>query len=121
MILSLVSEKDRKNLHPLEIVANRQWTNKSDPDQILSLGFLTNWLSRESGLERFHFDPLKMDVGSCTSIISYAYASRFNILPVEVGESEVVIAVTEDLLESADRFLKSLLKCPSGSVVNTLE
>jgi general secretion pathway protein E len=36
-----------------------------------------------------------MDVASCTSIMSYAYASRFGILAVEVTEKEVVVAVTD--------------------------
>jgi len=95
MISSLVSDKDRKNMHPLEIVANRHWNNKSIPDQVLTLDVMTDWLAEQSGQSRYHFDPLKMDVASCTSIISYAYASRFSILPVKVVASEVVIAITD--------------------------
>ena len=97
MISSLVSAQDRKNLHPIEIIANRQWTNKSVPDQVITLDYLTDWLAGESGLERFYFDPLKMDVTSCTSIMSYAYASRFKILAVKVTPEEVLIAVTDPL------------------------
>ncbi|MGD8419897.1 MAG: ATPase, T2SS/T4P/T4SS family, partial [Gammaproteobacteria bacterium] len=95
MINSLVSAQDRKSLHPLEIIASRQWANKSRPEQILTLNVLTDWLAAESGQTRYHFDPLKMDVASCTSVVSYAYASRFRILPVKVTDSEVVIAVTD--------------------------
>lgn len=95
MISSLVSDKDRKSLHPLEIIAKRQWVNAAKPEQLLTLDLLTNWLSERSGLQRYYFDPLKMDVSSCTSIVSYAYASRFGILPVKVTDSEVLIAVTD--------------------------
>ena len=95
MVLSLVSEKDRASMHPIELIAHRQWTNKSRPEQVLTLEVLTDWLSRESGLERHHFDPLKMDVAACTAIMSYAYASRFEILAVKVDPDEVVIAVTD--------------------------
>ena len=95
MISSLVSASDRKNLHPIEIIASRQWNNKSQPEQVLTLEVLTDWLSEQSGLQRYHFDPLKMDVGACTSIMSYAYASRFSILAVESNPSKVVIAVTD--------------------------
>ncbi len=95
MISSLVSAQDRKSLHPLEIVAKRHWNHKSNPEQLLTLDFLTDWLAQQSGQQRYHFDPLKMDVGACTSIVSYAYASRFNILPVEVSDKEVVIAVAD--------------------------
>jgi len=95
MISSLVSAQDRKNLHPIEIIANRQWANKSQPDQVITLDFLTDWLASESGLERYNFDPLKMDVASCTSIMSYAYASRFKILAVKVSPEEILMAVTD--------------------------
>jgi len=95
MVTSLVSAQDRKNLHPIEIIAGRQWNHKSHPEQVLTLEMLTEWLVEQSGTTRYHFDPLKMDVGSCTSIMSYAYASRFNILAVEVTEDTVVIAVTD--------------------------
>ena len=95
MVTSLVSDQDRKNLHPLEIIASRDWNNKSRPEQMLSLDVLTDWLAEQSGQNRYHFDPLKMDVASCTSIMSYAYALRFGILAVEVTEKEVVVAVTD--------------------------
>jgi len=95
MVTSLVSSQDKKNLHPLEIIASRDWSNKSRPEQVLTLDMLTDWLAEQSGHSRYHFDPLKMDVASCTSIMSYAYASRFGILAVEVTEKEVVVAVTD--------------------------
>ena len=95
MVSSLVSDRDRENLHPLELIASRNWANDSKPEQVLTLDVLTDWLSEESGVSRYHFDPLKMDVASCTSIISYAYASRFGILPLKVTPTEVVIAVTD--------------------------
>ena len=95
MISTLVSASDRKFVHPLEILANRQWNNKSLPDQVLTLDVMTDWLAKQVGLARYHVDPLKMDVVACTSIMSYAYASRFNILVVKVTPAEVEIAVTD--------------------------
>ncbi|MDH3534469.1 MAG: GspE/PulE family protein [Gammaproteobacteria bacterium] len=110
MITSLVSAKDRKTLHPLEIIASRQWSNKSQPQQLLSLDMLTDWLAEQSGQQRYHFDPLKMDVTACTSIMSYAYASRFNILPVKVTDSEIVVAITDpynlEWVEELDRIVR---------------
>ncbi|MBC8211082.1 MAG: type II/IV secretion system protein [Gammaproteobacteria bacterium] len=110
MVSSLSSAQDRKNQHALESIANRQWVNQTNPAQKLTLDVLTDWLARESGLARYYFDPLKMDVASCTSLISYAYASRFNILPVKVTASEVVIAVTDpyntEWLEEIRRIVK---------------
>ncbi len=110
MVSSLASAQDRKNLHPLESIASRQWHHQSRPSQLLTLDYLTDWLAQESGLPRFHFDPLKMDVASCTSLMSYAYAARFNILPVKVTPSAVTIAVTDpfdtEWLEEIRRIVK---------------
>ncbi len=110
MVNSLVSAKDRKNLHALEIIAHRKWIDQAHPEQVLTLDYLTDWLSGESGMIRYHFDPLKMDVGSCTSLMSYAYAARFNILPVEVTPGEVTIAVADpfddEWLDEIDRIVQ---------------
>jgi general secretion pathway protein E len=95
MVSSLVVANDRKALHPLESIASRQWLHWSQPDQILTLEFLTEWFANQSGVARYYFDPLKMDVASCTSIMSYAYASRFGIIAVKVTASDVVIAVSD--------------------------
>ena len=95
MVGKLATEQDRKNLHPLEIIAKRHWNHKSKPDQVLTLDWLTDWLAELSGQERYHFDPLKMDVTGCTAVMSYAYASRFKILAVKVTDEEVTIAVTD--------------------------
>jgi general secretion pathway protein E len=119
MVTSLVSAQDRKNLHPLEIIASRDWNNQSRPEQMLTLDMLTDWLAEQSGHSRYHFDPLKMDVASCTSIMSYAYASRFGILAVEVTEKEVVVAVTDPFnLEWKDELDRIVNKPISAVLAN---
>ncbi len=110
MVNTLISSKEKSAQHALEIIASRNWVNLAQPDQLLTLDFLTDWLSRESGVPRFQFDPLKMDVASCTGIMSYAYAARFNILPVKVTEGEVTMAVSDPYdtqwLEEIGRIVK---------------
>jgi len=95
MVSSLVSANDRRALHPLESIASRHWVHRSQPDQVLTLDFLTEWLAKQAEVTRYYFDPLKMDIAACTSIMSYAYASRFGIIAVKVTPSEVVIAVSD--------------------------
>ena len=122
MVASLVSAKDRKNLHPLESIASRQWVNELKSDQILSLDFLTDWLANEAGLSRYHFDPLKMDVASCTSIMSYAYASRFKILVVKLTPDSAVVAVSDPYnLEWMDEISRIISKPISLVLANPKE
>ncbi len=40
-------------------------------------------------------DPMKIDVGAVTQVISHAYAQRYRILPVAVSPMQVVIATCE--------------------------
>ncbi len=117
MVSSLVSAKDRENLHPLEMIASRQWTNESKPEQVLTLDVLTDWLSKESGMTRHYFDPLKMDVTSCTSIMSYAYASRFGILPIKITPAKVEIAVIDPFDTEWSDELNRIVSRPISTVL----
>jgi len=117
MISTLVSASDRKFVHPLEILANRQWNNKSLPDQVLTLDVMTDWLAEQAGLARYHFDPLKMDVAACTSIMSYAYASRFNILVVKVTPAAVEIAVADPFNLEWKNEIERIVKRPITTVL----
>lgn len=90
----------RLDIHPLVIIAEREWPDKQTPDQALTLDVLLQWLARQSGLPLFRIDPLKVDVTAVTAVTSSAYASRHRILPVEVNEREVVIATAAPYVRS---------------------
>ncbi|MBL7002975.1 MAG: type II/IV secretion system protein [Gammaproteobacteria bacterium] len=97
MVSNLVSVKDREALHPFQIISNRNWENLKKPGQAITSSFLTDWLSEIVDLPRFRFDPLKMDVAACTSLMTYAYASRFKILVVRVTAAKVYIGVSDPI------------------------
>lgn len=97
MVANLVSAKDRTNLHPFDIITNRHWDNLSKPGEMITSSFLTDWLAQTVNLPRFVFDPLKMDVASCTALMSYAYASRFKILVVKVTPNEVTVGTSDPI------------------------
>ena len=117
MVSNLVSQQERRDKHALEIIASRNWYHQSSPEQPLTLDYLTDWLADEAGMTRFHFDPLKMDVGSCTSIMSYAYAARFNILPVKVTADEVTIAVSDPYNQEWLDEIRHIVKQPISMVL----
>ena len=90
----------RLDIHPLVIIAERDWQDQQAAGKLLTMDVLLQWLASRSDLPFFRIDPLKVDVTAVTAVMSSAYASRHKILPVEVNEQEVVIATAEPYVRS---------------------
>ncbi len=116
-VLSQAREKDLENIHPLVYLSDRRLTRPSPPHELLTLEGLTGWLARKVELPYFRIDPLKIDVAIVTSLVSYAYASRFKILPVEVNEREVVIATAEPFVTEWVEELERILRLKISRVI----
>ncbi|MFI4921932.1 MAG: GspE/PulE family protein, partial [Gammaproteobacteria bacterium] len=84
-----------KDKHPLLILGKRGWNDERPPNLPLTLDSLSAWLAARTGLPFARIDPLKLDVQRITSVVSLPYASRYNILPVEVTPKEIVFATAE--------------------------
>ena len=84
-----------KSQHPLSILGKRGWTDARPPHAPLTVESLSVWLAARAGLAYFKIDPLKLDVQRITSVVSLPYASRFNVLPVEVRPREIIFATAE--------------------------
>ncbi|MGD9505097.1 MAG: GspE/PulE family protein [Syntrophobacteraceae bacterium] len=82
-------------LHPLEIVASQRPIRVAAPHDELTLESLAIWLAGKVELPYHRIDPLKVDVATATGCLSYAYAARFRILPLEINGSYAVIATAE--------------------------
>ncbi|MFN8838378.1 MAG: GspE/PulE family protein [Burkholderiales bacterium] len=85
--------------HALVAIAERKLKSAAPPHRVLDLDTLTEWLARRSGLEHVHIDPLKVDFARIADVMSSSYATRFDILPLEVRAGEVVIATCEPNLD----------------------
>jgi len=109
-ILSRGPDGGPGEVHPLVYLSDRRLTRATPPHEPLTLEALTSWLAKRVQVPYLRIDPLKIDVATVTSVVSYAYASRFKILPVEVNESEVVIATAEpfvtEWVEELERILR---------------
>ncbi|HAC35054.1 MAG TPA: type II secretion system protein E [Gammaproteobacteria bacterium] len=81
--------------HPLAVIARQKWKSASEPHTPLTGERLTEWLSKRVEMPYFRIDPLKLDLGSVTGLISHAYASRFHILPLMADEQTITVAVSE--------------------------
>ena len=95
MLRTIAGSRENQEKHPLQIIAERNWKDETKPSQILSLEYLTTWLAERFDLEYYRIDPLKVDVRSITDVMSYAYAARFNILPVHVDDASITFATCE--------------------------
>ncbi|MCX7898012.1 MAG: GspE/PulE family protein [Rhodocyclaceae bacterium] len=100
----------RGEAHPLELIAEQRWKEAQPPHRLLDLEALTEWLAAWAGLPYYHIDPLKVNLTAVTEVMSSAYASRYRILPVEVGPRTVTVATAEPFLRSWETEISGLLK-----------
>jgi len=106
-----------KGKHPLTVVAERSWKNARDPHELLDGARLARWLAQKAGLEFFQIDPLKIDVARVTEVMPYAYADRFQALPVQVTDREIVVATSEPYLREWERELSHIQRKPFKRVI----
>jgi general secretion pathway protein E len=82
------------NKHPLQIIAERSWKHPQNSN-LLSLEFLTEWFARRLDIPYERIDPLKIEVTAVTEVMSYAYAARFNVLPIRVNDTSITVATAQ--------------------------
>src|SRR5690606_36281954 len=82
-------------LHPLVALAQCKLSPANAPQQLMTLDWLSEWLAKKTGLPFLRIDPLKIDFARVADVMSATYATRFNILPVELTASELVVATAD--------------------------
>ena len=109
-ILIAPRTKKELNQHPLEIVAAREYDNRNNPDHLLDLETLTQWLCEKSGNEYLRIDPLTINVNAVTEVMSYGFAQRHNILALAVTDEEVLITSAQPYLYQWESMLSQTLR-----------
>ena len=86
------SAYEEKN--PLQVIASRNWKDakRSLP---LTLDMLTEWMADRVEMAYYRIDPLKIEVARVTEVMSYAYAARYNVLPVSVEAGAITVATAQ--------------------------
>jgi general secretion pathway protein E len=100
----------RGDHHPLAVIADQKWRSAKPPNRILGVEWLTEWLAKQTGMEYFHIDPLKINFSAVTEVMSSAYAARFKVLPVAVNTREAVVATSEPYVKDWEKELKQMLR-----------
>ena len=83
------------SMHPLTAVAQCKLVSALPPHRLLTLDVLTEWCASKVGLPFIRIDPLKIDFTKVADVMSASYAARFNILPVEMSGSTLVVATAD--------------------------
>lgn len=94
MLRALAVSDDYRKKHPLEIIAERNWVNLLT-DKVLTLEALVTWFAGRVQLPYVKIDPLKVEVTEVTEVMSYAYAARFNVLPLKVEADSITVATAQ--------------------------
>ncbi|MCA1854537.1 Flp pilus assembly complex ATPase component TadA [Massilia oculi] len=83
------------SMHPLSAVAQCKLVSEQPPQRLLTLDVLTEWCATKVGLPFIRIDPLKIDFTKVADVMSASYAARFNILPVDMNASTLVVATAD--------------------------
>ncbi len=80
--------------HPLVRLASANLTRRGS-SKVLDVEALTEWLATRCGYGYLRIDPLRVDVGRVSDVMSITYAERRRVLPLQFGLHEVTIATCE--------------------------
>lgn len=94
MLRKLAVGAEYKKKHPLQIIADRNWVNPKSK-KVLTLDGLTQWFADRVDIPFVRIDPLKVEVAEVTEVMSYAYATRYNVLPIKVDDTTITVATAQ--------------------------
>ena len=108
----LIAPRTQKQLqmHPLEVIADRELDDHLVDGGAIDLEMLTQWLCDASGQPGVRIDPLKVNVNKSTEVMSYAFAQRHNILAIDVRDDVVVIASAQPFMYQWEGMLTQTLR-----------
>jgi len=85
-------------MHPLTAAAQCKIISALPPHRLLTLDVLTEWCATKVGLPFIRIDPLKIDFTKVADVMSASYAARFNILPIDMTATTLVVATADPSL-----------------------
>ncbi|MDB5935825.1 MAG: type secretion system protein, partial [Massilia sp.] len=86
------------SMHPLTAIAQCKLVSGQPPHRLLTLDVLSEWTAAKVGLQFARIDPLKVDFTKVADVMSAGYAARFNILPLDLTATTLVVATAEPFL-----------------------
>jgi general secretion pathway protein E len=90
-----IFEHAGNSMHPLTAIAQCKLKSIAPPHRHLTLDWLTEWMAGKLELPFMHINPLKIDFTKVADVMSATYAARFRILPIELTDTELVVATAD--------------------------
>lgn len=104
-----ISVSNKADQHPL-IAISSNLPAHFETEKIISLDNLCEWFSQTIDVEYFIIDPLNIDIGSVSNIVSPQYAKKHGILAVKNSQETVTLAVKNPFDLSWKDGLEKLLR-----------
>jgi len=110
------------SMHPLTAIAQCKVQSAFPPHRLLTLDWLTEWMAGKVDLPFYRIDPLKIDFTKVADVMSSVYASRFNILPVDLSPTTLTIATADpNMIEWEAEITKVTRRSIKLVIANPLE
>ena len=98
------------SMHPLAAIAHCKLVSAREPGQLMTLDALTEWFAGKVKLAFIRIDPLKIDFTRVADVMSASYAARFNILPVEMTGTKLVVATADPFSVEWEREISKIAR-----------
>lgn len=98
--------------HPLTYLAAQSLQDLSRPGHLLELENLTLWLAHQAGQAYWRIDPVNIDVGALTPLISHRFAQCHGILAIAEENGALVVASAQPYVDSWVKSLAHAVKRP---------
>jgi general secretion pathway protein E len=109
-IVSVSRTPEQAALHPINFIASQQLDDQLKKNKKLDNESLLKWLAERVGQPHMRIDPLKIDVAAVTSVMSYAFARRHQILALAVDSDEVVVASAQPMVDIWEEDLRHITR-----------
>jgi general secretion pathway protein E len=109
-IVSVSRTPEQATLHPINFIASQQLDDQLKKNKKLDNESLLKWLAERVGQPHMRIDPLKIDVAAVTSVMSYAFARRHQILALAVDSDEVVVASAQPMVDIWEEDLRHITR-----------
>jgi len=101
---------DNDQRHPFAQLAAQNLQSTAQPPFPLTLETITRLFAEGIKAAYYRIDPLKIEVEAVTKLVSQAYATRWQFLPVEVSDQHVLVASAQPFVTEWEKEIAPIVK-----------